>query len=628
MAEVRLDSVKYSDAKSLWSSQSRTLTGDLPHIFHVGDRINMNRTQAKDILDTGFFVMYFGYYMTAITSTNPATKDTLTDEGKTWVGDISHPQYAQLHPELPLVIYSGSNKVIQYIAGAVPSYYEWIQTAYGLTNIDFVQGGHLGRDYLGIHDWTSDTEYVFHKADGNPIDLPLIINTVAEIFKMPALLELSDFYTTADTLYWNWTWTIANPTPYKHGGLSLLDIMNNNGYTTYTRANFNSTSTINAGFYANWEDWAFYGGSAESTALYETDDRFYNDSYGAMATSKNELAKLIEHRTTNFESLVKCTNPLYNIIADMYGSNVVGYTHSSFTTIYNRPKITLTMYPGYSYTGDPDDEISTIMKRGAAQISESYSYNVHLFAAFITSRLGTSIQGTDDSGVPIVGDDPLFYKNQNPTSMDVPNIWEASHAVLTDEVFSPTIANGCYYIVTNAGTTGLAEPVWNTTPTSVTNDNGVQWTCYQSKHLTTVGEVIMMTKFAMTMGAVQVDSYVERFSPSQSFWSVAIAYEEMQKYHEYIKYGINYQPNLCKMYFETPTSKNNIPTVFYAKDSEGNDLNANYLICARTYNGKVIYFGADLGAVDNTAISTVQVTSPFNTVNTVNMSRYGTITEI
>jgi hypothetical protein len=178
--------------------------------------------------------------MAAITSTNPATKDTLTDEGKTWIGDTSLVQYAQSHPELPIIIYSGTNNIINYISGAVPSYYEWIQEAYDMTNVDFQQGGHLGRDYLGTHEWTSNPEFVFHKSSGDPIDLPLPINTSKSTFLMPALSQLESFYTTADTYYWEWEWNNTKSRPYKHGGLSIIDMMNDNGYTTWLGNNKNS----------------------------------------------------------------------------------------------------------------------------------------------------------------------------------------------------------------------------------------------------------------------------------------------------------------------------------------------------------------------------------------------------
>lgn len=641
MGDTRLDSVKYSDAKSLWESEARSFTDNLPRVFHVGVRINLNRTQAKDLLDSGFFTIYIGYYMSAVTA-DPSTKDTMQSEAKTWIGDLSHPQYAQLHPELPLIINSGNNRVILYMT-SVPSYYAWIQEAYEMTNIDFVQGGHLGRDYLGITEWTSDPEYVFHKSNGDPIDLPLPINTNSNIFYMPALTELADFYTYADTLYWDWVLPTGGTIPYKQGGLSLLDLMNDNGYSTYTRIDFSGTGpTINAGIYGNWEDWATYGSNATVDALYETDNRFYDDPipYGRFSLAKKNLANLVSFRTSNFETLITKVNPLYNMIADRYAGNIVGYedatvsnatagsNNSPFTTIYGRSKLSITLYAGYAWTGEAEDTIPNVLKRCGAQISQSYSYNIHIFNAFITSRLGTSIQGTDDAGNPVIGDDPLNYRNSNPTSMDVPNTWSAATLVSDGDLYHPTVTNGYYYEVTTAGLTGLVEPVWPTTPGDTVNDNGVVWTCFTSKHLTTVGEVIMMTKFAMTMGAAQVNSYAEQYAPNQSFWAIATAYEEMQDYHQYIKYGINYQPNLCRMYYESSTSKISIPTVFYANDSDGNALDSDYYICARTYNGKTLYFGADLGAVNNTAISTVNVVSPFNTVDTINMSRYGQITEI
>jgi hypothetical protein len=60
-----------------------------------------------------------------------------------------------------------------------------------------------------------------------------------------------------------------------------------------------------------------------------------------------------------------------------------------------------------------------------------------------------------------------------------PNVrtpWQASHAYGVGEVVVPTTANGHVYRVTTAGTSGAAQPAFNTATGSTTTDGSVVWT--------------------------------------------------------------------------------------------------------------------------------------------------------
>lgn len=83
-------------------------------------------------------------------------------------------------------------------------------------------------------------------------------------------------------------------------------------------------------------------------------------------------------------------------------------------------------------------------------------------------------------------------QNPNP-SYDVPVTlsvrmaapWEATTAYVTNELVTPVASNGYRYRVTVAGTSSVTEPVWPTTPTTVT-DGTVTWLCEGSA---TLGQV-------------------------------------------------------------------------------------------------------------------------------------------
>lgn len=60
---------------------------------------------------------------------------------------------------------------------------------------------------------------------------------------------------------------------------------------------------------------------------------------------------------------------------------------------------------------------------------------------------------------------------------DDPVIWQASYPKQIGYLVRPTVANGCYYRCTTAGTTHVAEPTWPTTAGATVADNTAVWTC-------------------------------------------------------------------------------------------------------------------------------------------------------
>jgi hypothetical protein len=87
------------------------------------------------------------------------------------------------------------------------------------------------------------------------------------------------------------------------------------------------------------------------------------------------------------------------------------------------------------------------------------------------SKWATTSGGAGGAAVPVAADD-VFIDNKN-----APN-WAASTAYALGVIRCPlATANGYFYEVTTAGTTGAAEPVWPTVVGNTVTDGTVTWTC-------------------------------------------------------------------------------------------------------------------------------------------------------
>lgn len=88
-----------------------------------------------------------------------------------------------------------------------------------------------------------------------------------------------------------------------------------------------------------------------------------------------------------------------------------------------------------------------------------------------------------------------------------PSAWAATTAytkreardAMTGSTIKPTTENGYFYICSTAGTSGAAEPVWNTAIGGTTNDGSVVWTTIRANTLTgTVSTVASRNAFTDT----------------------------------------------------------------------------------------------------------------------------------
>lgn len=82
-----------------------------------------------------------------------------------------------------------------------------------------------------------------------------------------------------------------------------------------------------------------------------------------------------------------------------------------------------------------------------------------------------------------------------------PPEWTANTPVTENvHIAIPTVDNGCMYVCTSGGTTGLTEPVWGTVEDETTKDNDVEWTCYPRNSVLKNGDSVTVSTWAGDTG--------------------------------------------------------------------------------------------------------------------------------
>lgn len=128
---------------------------------------------------------------------------------------------------------------------------------------------------------------------------------------------------------------------------------------------------------------------------------------------------------------------------------------------------------------------------------------------------------------------------------------------------------------------------------------------YGRTRFQTIGQLIATSKCLMALGAIKLAVYIESTSPRHQWWSTIIAYDEMQPYHEIIKYGSNYVPpsSIARPLIEVSQYDVNgqfrgeAKTLFYGKDYYGTEIPQNEVyICCRTYQNTMMFYGCSLDA--------------------------------
>lgn len=109
-------------------------------------------------------------------------------------------------------------------------------------------------------------------------------------------------------------------------------------------------------------------------------------------------------------------------------------------------------------------------------------YHDNPLVAYVAGETGNPLIGG------IVGDRDFYRLAQDVTTVkilpsrhihiyDDPIAWQAGYTKQIGYLVRPSVANGCYYRCSVAGTTHIAEPTWTTVVGDTVSDNTVVWTC-------------------------------------------------------------------------------------------------------------------------------------------------------
>lgn len=137
-----------------------------------------------------------------------------------------------------------------------------------------------------------------------------------------------------------------------------------------------------------------------------------------------------------------------------------------------------------------------------------------------------------------------------------------------------------------------------------------------------IGPAIGWYKQNLTMGGYKLWLYVSDYSPKHTVYAALIAYNEAQKYYNFIKSGTNYIPpyHICRRWVYDPS----IRTTWYGKDFNGTEIPVNVWISCRVHGNKALY----CGTTTDGSTGSVEVLSPSGKKARVDADSYGKWTVI
>lgn len=148
----------------------------------------------------------------------------------------------------------------------------------------------------------------------------------------------------------------------------------------------------------------------------------------------------------------------------------------------------------------------------------------------------------------------------------------------------------------------------------------------------TIAQTVGVIKLMMATGSELLGIYNNPANPRHQYPSVAVAYDEMQQYADFIKSGINYIPpfdNNKAPLFVNNDKKTQWMTCYYGKESDGTIIPDGVFINCRILNNRMLFVGLrvnDKG--NNTTSSTHTIMSPTMEEVIITASPEGTITVI
>lgn len=560
---ISVTSAKYDDAKTLWDSSTRTFTGNLPRSLYWDISDGLTDSRRQDYLNTGYMAIYFG-------STSALTSPL--------VGTQTLVQYTLANPQLPVLMRGGRGYGLMkgYAASTHPNY----QT----------DGSHIGSGSpFSIDDWAYPTNMRFR--DG---DTPLGYTLVAS--------EYSGGWSQPDFVPWLLPQLASTATSF--GDMQTYMWEN---YPTYGQDLYNSL--VAAGItpteiLLDWEDWTRYWAQGDDYAplggpypsnpgdqqpyyWYERDNRFEQNSLTRYKEDalKDGWGTCIMARLGAVEAKLSSASGEQSDFYDVHHSAMpyIDPTGHPVMYAYGRKKGTFSLYPHYSTN---ESTLTTL----------NYILWLHTF----TTRLG----------------------------WEVYDAWTCS-----------AIPTSTYYeagdLYESLSVTGVSTPLADgeeraDDPEGIGQSWEGRYTNYQN-----IAEAISSTKILFTIGSIKMAHYTSytndgtnfAASPSHARWSYLIAADEMQPYHNFIKYGKTYVPpvGVARHHWTTPTSfieESYRPTICYGKDWNNNAISNYIIIVCRVWEGNMMFCGASFNQTEGT----LDLKAPTGQRVTVAYSPYGSIT--
>jgi len=557
-----ITSKKYSDAKTLFESITRTYTGDLPYPGLQNPRFCLTtEQQIVDLLDKRWYKISMYGDSWAAYFDPPNDNDRLLSYSGLY-GNIY--DYLAMYSEIPFIVQGsyGSDFWLNPESG----HYDYLVDTHPSHDLPDPTtwrtytrtGQHIGYGNSGTifnqlgDSLTANSNYLWQESNGTPIswiDLAkLKVGDQSErvdhdyVYRygpydtmyIPVVEEAHNLWIDTDVYDFNGVF----------GGLVTIQNISDKGVTRPP-----------AGIEFVWEDLLLTWESLSSGAVdaYEEDARFGLSQKSATQDRRYAtlIAQLIESRMEAVEGYCDFDITAYS---DAYA--IYPYVPHSYTPTcmqYNgRSKGTFSAY--YFYM-TPDGDFSVTSRRVGLYILNYAEQNVHVFNAWYAVSL--------DPPIPEVGDyDPS----------DPPPNNDSTHGCLS---ISQTIATAKMWMFLG----------------------GVIFQMYEQ-----IG-----SQFSP-----------DRATPSHQYYSALIAYDEMQPYHKLIKEGYNYIPPANVQRLDISGAG----TIFFDKDSNGNSIDSTIYICCRTEGTNEYFFGC----TSNDTTITVNVKSPSNRVISVEATPYGKVT--
>jgi len=140
-------------------------------------------------------------------------------------------------------------------------------------------------------------------------------------------------------------------------------------------------------------------------------------------------------------------------------------------------------------------------------------------------------------------------------------------------------------------------------------------------------ESIELIKSAMVLGSPRILSWRSSEHPAHPYFAIPVAFDDLQPFADYIKYGKTYVPPPAMARFigdNVDDTNGQKITPFYAKKANGADLPAEVFICCRMWGEQMLFHGCRTSG----DTESFDVIGPHGQTVSVLVSRYGSVTVV